>query len=277
MSKEFFMRFLVAVLGILLPLSPVTAGESPWQDHQGMLRTRLVAASADMTSEQGVLLAWEAELEPGWKTYWRSPGEAGLPVRLFRDGKPVEIEYPLPHRFELFGLETYGYSGKVMLPFYLPAGGKAVEVAADFMVCKDICVPFQARYQLAAEDVAEQGSLHDIRLASWLKQVPDRQGDGGAGLEILGAKVMGPPGHQRVVVDTRADVDLSRADMLAEVDGMFHFGAPEMRLMEDGTKARFVLTGITGKKPEDLKGRTIRLTFTDGHGHAVDQKIELAR
>ena len=80
-----------------------------------------------------------------------------------------------------------------------------------------------------------------------------------------------------MVVDVRADEDLSKADMMAEVDGMFHFGAPEMRLMEDGTKARFVLTGMTGKKPEDLRGRTIRLTFTDGHGHAVDKKIELAR
>lgn len=271
------MRFLVAVVGLMLSLSPVSAGETSWQDHQGMLRTRLVTASADMTQDGRVLLAWEAELEPGWKTYWRSPGEAGLPVRLYVDGQPVEIDYPLPHRFELFGLETYGYSGKVMLPFYLPASGEAVDVTADFMVCKDICVPFQTSYHLPASDVAEENSLHDIRLASWLVQVPDRQGDGGAGLDILEAKVTGVPGHQRVVVDVRAGTDLSEADMLAEVDGMFHFGTPEMRLMEDGTRARFVLTGMTGKKPEDLRGRTIRLTFTDGRGHAIDKKIELAR
>ncbi len=269
------MRLLAGVLSLFLPLSSALAGESAWQNHQDMIKTRLVSASSDMKSEEGVLLAWEAELEPGWKTYWRSPGEAGLPVRLYHEGEPVEIDFPLPHRFELFGLETYGYSDKVMLPFYLKANGQAVDLTADFMVCKEICVPFQASYHLDAEDIAEEASPHDIRLASWLRQVPDRTGDAGAGLSVDSVKVMGTPGHQRVIVDVSAATDLSNADMLAEAGEMFHFGAPEMRLMEDGTKARFVLFGMTGKKPVDLGGRTLRLTFADGHGHAIDKKIEL--
>lgn len=269
------MRLLAGVLSVMLPISAAFAGETSWQNHQDMIKTRLVTTSSDMAADAGALVAWEAELEPGWKTYWRSPGEAGLPVRIYTDGEPIEVMYPLPHRFELFGLETYGYDNKVMLPFYLKNDGSTAEITADFMVCKDICVPFQATYQLDAGMLAEDSSLQDIRVGAWLAKVPDRQGDGGAGLEVESAKVMGPVGRQRVIVDVSASSDLSSADMLAEVDGMFHFGAPEMRLLGDGTKARFVLKGITGKKPEDLRGRTIRLTFTDGHGHSVDKNMAL--
>ena len=269
------MRLLASVLSIFLPLASAFAGETEWQNHQDMIMTRIVAASEDRGVDGKRLLGWEAKLQPGWKTYWRSPGEAGLPVRLYRDGTPLEIEFPLPHRFELFDLETYGYADEVTLPFYVKAGEVPLDITADFMVCKEICVPFQATYHVDEAMLKDNASLQDIRLGSWLKQVPRREGNAGAGLEIMSAKVMGTPGHQRVIVDAGADTDLSSADMLAEVEGMFHFGKPEKRLLEDGTKARFVLHGMTGKKPGDLRGRTIRLTFSDGHGHAIDRKVAL--
>ncbi|WP_262690298.1 protein-disulfide reductase DsbD domain-containing protein [Kordiimonas aestuarii] len=269
------MRLVAFVMSILYLSSVAVAAETPWQDHQGMLKTRLVSASGDLTKGSKVLLAWEADLAPGWKTYWRSPGEAGLPVRVSVNGEPVDIEFPYPHRFELFGLETYGYADKVMLPFYVsPPESGMLAVKADFMVCKDICVPFEARYELAGEDLAPEVSGHDIRLEAWLAQVPTREGDAG-GLRISSAKVTGTPGHQRIVIEAEADSDLSNADMLAEAGEMFHFGAPQIHLLQDGTEARFVLFAMTGKKPKDLRGQTVRLTFADGGGRAIDKKMKL--
>ncbi|WP_417451365.1 protein-disulfide reductase DsbD domain-containing protein [Kordiimonas sp.] len=274
------MRLFAFALSILTVFAsaPATlhAGESAWQDHQGMLETRIVSASADMGGADGSLFAWEARLAPGWKTYWRSPGEAGLPVRVQLEGQPIELEFPFPDRFELFGLETYGYANKVLLPFYAEVErGQPLTVTSDFMVCKDICVPFVARYKLEPADIAPERSVHDFRIETWLGQVPDRKGEADVGLRIISAQVMGTPGHQRVIVEAVADTDLSNADMLAEAGEMFHFAAPQMRLLENGEKARFVLLGMTGKKPEDLRGKTVRLTFTDGHGHAIDRKVKL--
>jgi suppressor for copper-sensitivity B len=249
-----------------------------------MLRTRLVVTSADVTagSEAGRVIAWEAELADGWKTYWRSPGEAGLPVRMSRNGEAVDLLYPLPDRFELFGLETYGYSKKVLIPFTVDtptAGGANLPLTIDgsFMVCKDICVPFNASYTLNPGDFAADFSGHDIRVEAWLKRTPDREGDGGAGLTVTSARVTGAEGHQRLVVEARADTRLDKADMLAEVNDMFQFGKPEMKLRADGKSAVFVLPVMTGKKTLDLRGERVRLTFSDGRGHAVESFVETGR
>jgi len=275
------MRLLAIVLSFVLVATDALATETPWQNHQDMLRTRLVVASHDaaMAAPKGdgdLLLAWEAELAPGWKTYWRSPGEAGLPVRINHGGKAIDIYYPLPERFELFGLETYGYSNRVLMPFRINSSDRASAVEADFMVCKEICVPFRTTYSLDAVPLMPAFSKHDIRVGTWLKQVPDREEDAGAGLAILSARVVGPVGHQRLIVDAKADKGLAGADLLAEAGDMFHFGSPQMKLLGDGTRVRFVLAAMTGKKSENLKGGSVRLTFSDGRGHAIDTTVPLA-
>ena len=270
------MRFISLIILFLCGASLSAASETPWVDHDGMLATRLITASQDYTTSDGALFAWEAKLAPGWKTYWRSPGEAGLPVRLFVEGGEVPPMYPFPERFELFGIETYGYSHQLILPFRTklqPPGALAVKV--DFMVCKDICVPFEYLYEIPKAGIAPQVSLHDIRFDAWLRKVPAVNGDGGAGLEIMAVKVAGKVGHQRLIVDVRAATDLSKADMLAEVNDMFHFGAPKVRLLQDGKKARFVLPAMTGNMPEELRGNKVRLTFSNGRGAAIDRTIQL--
>lgn len=269
------MRVCLMVLSLLLAAT-ARAAETPWQNHGDMLQTRLVTTSTDF-DENGAMLAWEAKLAPGWKTYWRSPGEAGLPVRLFQGDTELEILYPVPERFELFGLETYGYSHAVILPFRADAEANAREYRASFMVCKDICVPFEASYSLPEAAFSEDFSAHDVRVSAWLKKTPDREGDGGAGLSVTSLKLTGPKGRQRLIVDVTADSRLDKADLFAEVNAMVHFGTPQKKLLADGRSARFVLTAMMGAKKEDLLGQTARLTFTDGRGHAIERLVEITR
>jgi len=251
---------------------------SGWTDHQGMLSTRLVLASKDHSSAEGTLVAWEAKLAPGWKTYWRSPGEAGLPVNVFIDEKKVDLMYPMPGRFSVLGIETFGYAHQVMMPFYVPVTeAGVVKIEADFMVCKDICVPFRHSYELNTVDLAPASSVHDFRIETWLEKVPARAGDGGAGLEITAVKVTGKAGHQKLVVDVRADRTLSKADMLVEVGETFHFEAPRIQLLGDGKTARLILSDRMGASSHDLRGKTVRLTFSDGRGAAIDRSFDLSK
>ena len=100
-------------------------------------------------------MALEVLLRPGWKIYWRSPGDAGLPPRLFNavDETEITLSFPAPTRFSLFGLDTFGYSDKVIFPFDLPAS--AFDAAGQFygrldtLICADICVPVsgEVRFQ----------------------------------------------------------------------------------------------------------------------------------
>ena len=248
------------------------ASETQWYDHDGMLQTRIVATS--MSGDTGKkLLAWEARLAPGWKTYWRSPGEAGLPVKVSSGGEDIEVLYPFPERFELFGLETYGYGKQVVMPFYVETASAQVPIKVDFMVCKDICVPFNIDYSIDTSDA--ENSIHDIRVSSWMDKVPAKTGDDGAGLEILSAKLVGKMGHQKIIVDAKADGSLAKADMLAEIGTVAHFGKPKKRVMPDGKTIRFVLSAQTGNKKFDLKGNQVRLSFTNGRGASIERFIDL--
>lgn len=98
------------------------------------------------------LAALEIELAPGWHTYWRVPGDAGIPPVFDWSGSEnlasIAYEWPRPVIFDSFGLQTIGYSGTLVLPVRLvpkdPDAPLDLAVALFFGVCADICVPTEA-------------------------------------------------------------------------------------------------------------------------------------
>ncbi len=93
------------------------------------------------------------DLAPNWKTYWRNPGEAGIPPRFdwtqsinIRD---AEILWPRPHAFESFGVTTLGYSGRVVFPVRLKPANRdkpmEIDLGLALGVCNEICVLEETR------------------------------------------------------------------------------------------------------------------------------------
>lgn len=273
--KERPLRLFLSIAFSFLVSCNVFAAETPWVQHSDMLSSRIVVASSDMTTSEGTLFAWEAKLQPGWKTYWRSPGEAGLPVRVFQGTDELTPLYPLPERFELFGIQTFGYGKQLMLPFRANAeGADNVDFKVDFMVCKEICVPFEQTYSLEDIQGAQETSFHDIRFETWLDKVPDTHA-ALHGMKIDAVKLTGPVGHQKLIVDVSGDCEMDLADVFVESDHMVHFGLPKKRLLGNGKQARLILSAMSSGKAKDLAGAVLRLTFTDGHGIAIDRTLTL--
>ena len=83
-------------------------------------KVRLLAGVGGVGTLAGISAGLEFQLAPGWKTYWRSPGDAGYPVTVDWGGSrnlaAAEFAWPAPHRFTLFGLDTFGYSDEVVFP-----------------------------------------------------------------------------------------------------------------------------------------------------------------
>lgn len=104
------------------------------------------------TTPQGHrMTALRLELEPGWKTYWRSPGDAGVPPRFDWQGSgnvgQVVLHWPRPETIESGGERTLGYHGALVLPIEVtpadPARPVDLRALVDLGLCLDICVPAQ--------------------------------------------------------------------------------------------------------------------------------------
>lgn len=149
------------------------AGLSDWAVNPGG-RMRIAALSPD--ADGTVRGAIEIEPSPGWITYWREPGDAGMPPQMTpapQSGLALEaIDFPPPKLFEQNGVSDIGYDGPVALPFTLAANGgeTARSLSANLFigVCKEICIPFQADLAAAltpAEDEAARAIVEGARQA----------------------------------------------------------------------------------------------------------------
>ena len=112
------------------------------------------------------LAALEIRLAPGWHTYWRTPGSAGIPPSFDWSGSSnlaaVAYEWPRPQVFDALGMQTIVYHGGMVLPVHLtPADPDApmdLHLALHFGVCADICVPVDRRVDLSlAPDAPAEG------------------------------------------------------------------------------------------------------------------------
>lgn len=123
------------------------------------VRAELVAhAPQGLAAGQPVWLGLAIEHAPHWHTYWKNPGDSGLPTTLQWDlpaGVTAgEIEWPTPQRLPIGPLVNYGYEGQLLLPVRLdvPAGFKGdslpVSLRAEWLVCKEVCIPESGEFAL---------------------------------------------------------------------------------------------------------------------------------
>ena len=156
-------------------LSPARAEDSsPWQVDSHS-QVRLMAGSR---SGPVMLGGIAIQLQAGWHTYWRNPGDSGVPPRIdFSKSDNVEavtILWPAPKKFDDgAGGISLGYSKQVVLPLRVVAkeAGKPVTLRAtiSYAVCEKLCVPVEANAELAFTSVA---STEDAALTAALDTVP---------------------------------------------------------------------------------------------------------
>lgn len=166
--------FAATLLASSLAIAARAEDASPWQ-RDGHSAVRLLAGSRSGS----VLLGGIAfQLQPGWKTYWRTPGDSGVPPRFdFSKSENVEavtILWPAPLKFDDgAGGHSLGYHDQVVLPLRIVAknADKPVMLRAQisYAVCEKLCIPVEANAELAFNSVA---STEDSALFAALDTVP---------------------------------------------------------------------------------------------------------
>ena len=254
-----------AILSVVCAACEVRAEDaSPWQ-RDAHSAVRLLAGSRSGT----VLLGGVAiQLQPGWKTYWRTPGDSGVPPRFdFSKSDNVEavtVLWPAPKKFDDgAGGTALGYKQQVVLPLRIVAknADKPVTLRAEisYAVCAKLCIPVEASTELAFTSVA---STEDSALYAALDSVPKPATIGDPNpLTIRDVK---REGATEVTVDV-VTPDSREVNLFVEgptPDWALPLPAPAASSPPGVKRFSFELDGLpTGAKPD---GATLKLTLVGG-------------
>ena len=223
-DMTFFLASLQTVLGLWIALaipsvaaqarapSWLTAGGTP----TAVVRTEQVQAELLVHAPQGLSpgqpmwLGLQLTHQKEWHTYWKNPGDSGLPTELRWTLPPGaqagDIAWPAPRKFPLGNLANYGYEGTVLLPvpMTLPAGFEAAELdirlKASWLVCRRECIPQEGDFALQVPtrgSLASHGAAFEAALAAQPRNLPDQ----GSKLEVAGqtlrVRLQGLPSEAR--------------------------------------------------------------------------------
>ena len=258
----------IIMLAVIISVTAQSAkaAESAWLETD-FVKMRLISAS-ETSGEAGTLsLGLEVVLADTWKTYWRTPGDAGLAPQIFLDpilmgGASADLRFPLPKRFTLFGLDTFGYSKRVVFPIDLVLAdisqAQVIEMTAEALVCSDICVPVSGKLSLSLPLGAARASVYGQELAKIRSNLPKIAPEASA--LYLASPMQDPEnaGHLVAVLDEGLAAGLIVRDMLVEGPAGVSYGVPE-----DLGDGRYLIKQIGGSKRAESNA-AITLTVDAG-------------
>lgn len=209
-------------------------------------------------------------LEEGWKTYWRSPGEVGLPPRIAWDQSQnvadVTMLWPAPERFVAFGIENFGYEKEVLFPLQvtLETPGRAAELnlVVNILTCATVCVPQEFNLSLALPEGGGIDPKSSGLIAQYLAKVPTDGADRG----IVSTNSFVTEDRTEYVVEIVGERPFVDPDVFPEFGHNSAFGKPDIRLSDDATRLWAQVPILN--YDEDAEQPPL-LTVTDGPAWAV--------
>jgi DsbC/DsbD-like thiol-disulfide interchange protein len=244
-------------------------GESAWVSSTDS-KARLVSGTPDIDGKPTLIAGVQLRMNPGWKTYWRNPGDSGVPPSFdFRGSKNLKqavLLYPAPHRIADANGTAIGYDDEVIFPVKITPerDGEPVELKLDFEygLCKDLCIPNEVSLALAL--APHQGRGDAVLLENALALVPKEAA----------------PGLLPAVENVTADLDAPKPTLA--IDAVFPKGAREADLFINGEetyvpvpkpaapladgKQRFIVSFGSPAEAAALKGKTLTLTLVSDLG-----------
>jgi DsbC/DsbD-like thiol-disulfide interchange protein len=186
---------------------------SAW-DGDARSAVRLIAGSSAAPAPMRAGI--EIRLQPGWHTYWRYPGDAGVPPRFDFSGshnvRGVTVLWPAPQRIVEQGLHAIGYTQDMILPLLVePQDSKlpmTLHLQVDYAVCEKLCVPAQGTAQLALKrgPSARDGALAHAQLrVPKMRALGEGLGEGGLAIRSVQRERSAP--RSRVIIDVAAPAD----------------------------------------------------------------------
>ena len=255
-------------LGAFIPDAPLAKNSDTFSDPA--LSARLITVQDAVAKDAVTITAGlDLVLSEGWKAYWRSPGEVGLPPEIDWNGSlnvaNVKMLWPAPTRFTAFGIENFGYSDEVVFPLevQLEQPGKPVSLSArvSLLICSNVCVPQNFELSLTLPTGNGIDNKSASRLSEFIARVPLEEKD--AQLESAIAHV--DDGFSELTISVKAASPFQAPDVFPELGAGTALGNPDIRLGDRGTLlwARFPVLSY-----DEERSRPPIITVTDGADRA---------
>ncbi|TCR61062.1 protein-disulfide reductase DsbD domain-containing protein [Bosea sp. BK604] len=275
--KPLLLLLALAAPALSAPVLAQDAAVSPWSksSHSSL---RLIAGATAPSGKQRVGV--QITMSPGYKTYWRSPGDAGVPPVFDWSGSEnvggLDVRWPAPERFEDGNGYSIGYVGEVVVPVSVqpvdPQKPVTLVLALEYAVCEKICIPAKGEARLWLEPGVT--SVSSPLLESYEARVPAsvKLGQKRDKLAILEVKPEEEKGEAGLRILLRTPPEGTIEDVFVEGPGMWSFGKPGMTPQPDGSISAFVKIN---DRPKGASGPTPFIVTVRGKPAAVETRLEL--
>lgn len=275
--KRILSLLALVLMALAAPVQAEDGAMSPWsQSNHASLR--LIAGPTTASGKQRVGI--EIVMAPGYKTYWRSPGDYGVPPAFDWSGSTnvggLDVRWPAPERFKDANGHSTGYVGEVVIPISVqpvdPNKPVMLVLKLDYAVCDKICIPTKGEARLWLEPGVT--TVTSARLESFEARVPvpAKLGPRKGKLAILEAKfdeASGEPGLRLVL---QAPPEGKVEDVFIEGAGMWSFGKPALSQEADGTTV--ALLRIV-EQPKGAAGPVPFIITVRGRPGAIETRLDL--
>jgi len=268
-EKIRFLALLSLLFSLIGMLQTANAATGEWfQDHEA--KVRLVSSTSGTGDLEEIGLGLEFVLNPGWKIYWRSPGDAGIPPEIdwskSKNLKTIEQKWPVPARFSSFGMDTFGYGEEIIFPLVAtvkePGQPLQLSAAINYLICADICVPGAANVSLNLTDGPSSPSEQSQRINVYESLVPQTASHQGFELQRLTSTSTGEQHELRIEVASLTAFDAP--DLIVEGPEGFFYAKPKVEISEDGMTASLVQPiEIPSYLDQKFEGSVFTLTVFD--------------
>jgi DsbC/DsbD-like thiol-disulfide interchange protein len=271
-----YRKFHLVVAAALMAVSTISAVRaqdlaSDWVEGFNN-KARLIAgkASGGLVGAEGAALAGiEISMSPGFKTYWRNPGEAGgVPPEFDFSGSQnvgrARVLYPAPHRTKDKAGENIAYKDTVIFPVLLtpadPAQPMTLNVNAVYGVCKDICIPAEASLSISIPPSPEASDA----LAAVLKTVPAETANPATDPVLSSWRIEREGAKLKLIMDV-ANGGAEGDAFLFSADGLY---MPMTKKVSAGAKDVYEADLTEGASLDELAAKRISVTLVGAKGQS---------